>query len=342
MALHSLQNDSFYDALYCSEKNWEEEVGDDNFLQQESYDVNDGNKSCESIPILVEQDLSWEDEELSSLLGKQVENDLYKTMETNQSLAWARREAVDWILKVNAHYNFSALTGVLAVNYFDRFLFSFEFQREKPWMAQLAAVACLSLAAKVEEIQVPLLLDLQVEESRYVFDAKTIKRMEILVLSTLDWKMNPVTPISFFDYIARRLEFKDHLCWEFLRRCECILLSVISDSRFTHYRPSVMAPAVMLHVIDTVKPCLRAEYQDQILGILGIENDKVDECCKLVMEFASGIQSNKRKLGTIPGSPDRVIDVSFSSDNSNDSRAEASSVSSSPEPLSKKSRAVQS
>ncbi|XP_038704595.1 cyclin-D3-3-like isoform X2 [Tripterygium wilfordii] len=325
----------------ASDENWEEEVGDDNFLQQESYYSNDGEKS---IPVLLEQDLSWDDEELSSLFGKEVENDLYKIMETNPSLAWARCEAVDWILKVNAHYNFSALTGVLAVNYLDRFLFSFQLQREKPWMTQLAAVACLSLAAKVEEIQVPLLLDLQVEESRYLFEAKTIKRMEILVLSTLDWKMNPVTPISFLDYITRRLGFKDHLCWEFLRRCECTLFSFISDSRFIHYRPSVMAAAVMLHVIDSVKPCLRAEYQDQILSILGIDNDKVDECCKLVMELATksiGIQSNKRKLGSIPGSPDGVIDVSFSSDSCNDSWAVASSVSSSPEPLSKKSRPLQ-
>ncbi|XLR53872.1 hypothetical protein S83_004544, partial [Arachis hypogaea] len=43
----------------------------------------------------------------------------------------------------------------------DRFLLSFHFQREKPWMIQLASVTCISLAAKVEETQVPLLLDLQ-------------------------------------------------------------------------------------------------------------------------------------------------------------------------------------
>ncbi|EXC22606.1 hypothetical protein L484_003174 [Morus notabilis] len=109
------------------------------------------------------------------------------------------------------------------------FLLSFEFQREKPWMAHLAFVACLSLSAKVEETQVPLLLDFQVEENKFVFEAKTIKRMELLVLSTLEWKMNPVTPISFLDYIIRRLGLKDHLYWKFLKRCENIVLSLISD-----------------------------------------------------------------------------------------------------------------
>ncbi|KAM3202462.1 hypothetical protein P3L10_030086 [Capsicum annuum] len=40
-------------------------------------------------------------------------------------------------------------------------------------MSQLAAVACLSIAAKIEETQVPILLDLQVADTRFVFEAKT-------------------------------------------------------------------------------------------------------------------------------------------------------------------------
>ncbi|XLS47799.1 hypothetical protein HN51_022157 [Arachis hypogaea] len=93
----------------------------------------------------------------------------------------------------------------------DRFLLSFHFQREKPWMIQLASVTCISLAAKVEETQVPLLLDLQVEDAKYVFEAKTIQRMELLILSTLNWKMHYVTPLSFLDHIIRRLGLKTHL-----------------------------------------------------------------------------------------------------------------------------------
>lgn len=68
---------------------------------------------------------------------------------------------------------------------------------------------------------------MQVEDSRYLFEAKTIKKMELLVLSTLQWRMNPVTPFSFVDYITRRLGFKDHMCWEILWQCERTILSVI-------------------------------------------------------------------------------------------------------------------
>ncbi|KAI8017255.1 Cyclin-D3-1 [Camellia lanceoleosa] len=52
---------------------------------------------------------------------------------------------------------------------------------------QLVAVACLSLAAKVEETQVPFLLDFQVEESKFIIEAKTIQRMELHGLGC--WKV---------------------------------------------------------------------------------------------------------------------------------------------------------
>ena len=39
------------------------------------------------------------------------------------------------------------------------------FQEDKAWMKQLLSVACLSLAAKMEETYVPPSLDLQVRET---------------------------------------------------------------------------------------------------------------------------------------------------------------------------------
>ncbi|XP_047950815.1 cyclin-D3-1-like [Salvia hispanica] len=266
-----------------------------------------------------------DDDELASLLRKEQDHQpLVKIPAT------ARAEAVGWILKVVRYYSFSALTAVLAVNYFDRFQNSSESRVEKPWMAQLTAVACISLAAKVEETHVPLLLDLQVvEETDYVFESKTIQRMEILVLSTLDWKMNPVTPVSFLDCIARKLGLFSEICRHFLRRCHCLLLSLLSDCRFMSYPPSALATATMLYVISSVEPTIGVDYHDQLIGILGIDKDKVESCCKLIEEVATGdgylYSCNKRKL---PGSPKGVVDVYFSSDDS--------SAASSPEHLTKK------
>ena len=57
-----------------------------------------------------------------------------------------------------------------------------------------------------------------------MFEAKTIQRMELLVLSTLKWRMHPVTPISFFEHIVRRLGLKSRLHWEGSRKSDFRLL----------------------------------------------------------------------------------------------------------------------
>ncbi|KAK7352443.1 hypothetical protein VNO80_17865 [Phaseolus coccineus] len=359
---HDTNLKSLLDTLYCSEEHWEEHVGEDELDQTEDDYLSANNttnnyttsgstiiNSLHSPHVLLESDMFCDEQELASLLGKEQHNPLSTCLQTNPALECAHREGVEWMLRVNAHYSFSALTALLAVNYFDRFLSTLHFQDGKRWMTHLAAVACLSLAAKVEETQVPLLLDLQVEEGRYLFEAKTIKRMEILVLSTLGWKMNPPTPLSFLDYITRRLGLKGHLCWEFLRKCEGLLVSVLGDWRLMGYLPSELASATMMHVVKSVKPCLEGEYQRQLLGILGFDQEKVNECRK-VLELWSGYgkqgkQCTKRKFVSVPGSPNGVMEMSFSCDSSNESwavaaaaAAAAASVSSSPEPLSKKSR----
>jgi cyclin D3 len=339
------QSPSFLDALLCEEQNtFQEDDSDANVTDSETCVENPSTK-LQSLPIvLLENDLFWEHDELVSLIFKEKETHLFSVI-VDGSLEDSRLEAVNWVSKVCSHYGFSTLTTVLAVNYFDRFVTSLLFQKDKPWMTQLTAVACLSLAAKMEETHVPLLLDLQVEESRFVFEAKTIQRMELLVLSTLKWRMHPVTPISFFEHIVRRLGLKSRLHWEFMWRCERVLLHVIVDSRvMMSYLPSTLAAATMIHVIKEIEPFNSTEYIDQLMSLLKISEEQVNECYKLMLKLLvcnDGIYSlhQKRKRVSEPSSPGGVIDASFSCDSSNDSWTVASSVSLSLQPMFKRSRA---
>ncbi|KAL0384248.1 UNVERIFIED_CONTAM: Cyclin-D3-2 [Sesamum radiatum] len=353
MAVHQNSHKSLFDdVLYCEEEKWGD-VEDD---EEESggvvtFNHHDRNPSLFPL-LLLEQDLFWDDEELHSLFCKEKQttclkpNNAVKETSFSFSLSLSRKEAVDWILKINAHYGFSALTAILAVNYLDRFLSSLSFQKDKPWMMQLAAVTCLSLAAKVEETHVPLLLDLQVEGTKYVFEAKTIQRMEVLVLSALKWRMNPVTPLSFLDHIIRRLGLKSYVHWEFLRNCENLLLSVISDSRFTLYLPSVMATATMLHVIHQVEPTNAIHYENQLLAVLKISKGEVDDCYEVISDMLANSNPLKRKIWQVESSssrPDGIINKKFySSDSSNESSwGVGSCVCSSPHQAIFKKRRVQ-
>lgn len=75
----------------------------------------------------------------------------------------------------------------------------------KGWPLQLLAVACLSIAAKMEETNVPLLLDLQILEPRFLFKPSTVQRMEILVMARLKWRLHIITPFDFLHYFIEKL-----------------------------------------------------------------------------------------------------------------------------------------
>lgn len=152
----STNQSSLFDTLYCDEEESDTTLNSDC--------LNGENHSLCCSTLLLEQDLFWDDEELQSLFCKEKEICIkYNTIiEAGFSLSLARKEAVEWVLRTNSFFGFSAMTALLAVNYLDRFLSSLSLQKDKPWMIQLAAVTCLSLAAKVEETRVPLLVDLQV------------------------------------------------------------------------------------------------------------------------------------------------------------------------------------
>ncbi|XP_009138263.1 cyclin-D3-1 [Brassica rapa] len=326
------QSTSFLlDALYCEEEKWEDE--------EETEEVEENSSFSSSSPtsplVLLQQDLYWEDEDLVTLFSKEEEQRLSRLDEVY--LATDRKEAVGWILRVNARYGFSTLTAVLAITYLDKFICSYSLQRDKPWMLQLVSVACLSLAAKVEEVHIPLLLDFQVEETKYVFEAKTIQRMELLLLSTLQWKMHLVTPLSFLDHIIRRLGLKNNSHWDFLNRCHRLILSVISDSRFVGYLPSVVAAATMMRIIDQVETFDPLSHQTNLLGVLNITKEKVEACYNLILQLPldhMGLQietqsCRKRKSrdsSSSLSSPSCVIDSNpFNSDESSNDSWSASS-----------------
>lgn len=158
-----LQQNPIFDALYCEEERFDDadpKIQDLTQIHQTPF------------AFLLDHDFFWEEEELNNLLLKEKNEAplIFHEINSDSSLKTARNEAITWMLKVIHCYGFNASTAVLAVNYYDRFIASRCFQKEKPWMSQLAAVACLSIAAKVEETQVPILLDLQV---RWLIDLST-------------------------------------------------------------------------------------------------------------------------------------------------------------------------
>ncbi|KAK7367924.1 hypothetical protein VNO80_09944 [Phaseolus coccineus] len=207
--------------------------------------------------------------------------------------ASAREESVAWILKVQACYGFQPLTAYLSVNYMDRFLNSRTLPQTNGWPFQLLSVACLSLAAKMEEPLVPSLLDLQVEGAKYLFEPRTIRRMELLVLGVLDWRLRSVTPFSFLDFFACKLDSTGTFTGFLISRATQIILSNIQEASFLAYWPSCIAAAAILHAANEIPNWSLVRPEDAESWCEGLIKEKIIGCYQLMQELV--IDNNRRK-----------------------------------------------
>ncbi|KAJ0786416.1 putative cyclin domain-containing protein [Helianthus annuus] len=260
------------------------------------------------------------DARLTLLTSKEHEQnvglDLYlKRLKDQNLFLVARQQAVDWILKVNAQFNFGPLCAYLSVNYLDRFLAVYELPKDSPWMMQLLSVTCLSLAAKVEETEIPTILDLQVGESRFVFEAKTIQKMELIVLSTLKWRMQSVTPFSFIDSFIRKVnddgqsQSQTNLRSLILRSTQ-IILGLIQGIEFLEFQPSEIAAAVAICVVG-----VEVEKIQTLALFEHLNKESVQKCVEVV------VKSCTMSFGscTLPESPIGVLEAAILSNKNDDS-----------------------
>ncbi|OAY71828.1 Cyclin-D2-1 [Ananas comosus] len=177
--------------------------------------------------------------------------------------ATSRHDAVNWILKVCELYRFRPVTPCLAVSYLDRFLSS----RALPgggegWATELVSVASVWVAAKMEETQVPGLLELQTAEEgpRRVFDPRTVRRMELLLMSALAWRMRSPTPFDYLPHFAPR---RPPLPPLLLARASSLVLNAHRVVDFLGYRASEIAASAVL--------CAAREIGDSSPGCDGDE-----------------------------------------------------------------------
>ncbi|XP_072992017.1 cyclin-D3-1-like [Typha latifolia] len=222
-----------------------------------------------------------------------------------------RRDAIDWIWKVHSHCNFGPLSVYLSVNYLDRFLSAYELPQDKAWMTQLLSVACLSLAVKMEETECPLCPDLQVGEAKYVFEARTIERMELLVLSTLKWRMQAVTPLSFIDYFLTKYNDGKPPPSATLSRSVELILSTLKGIVFLQFRPSEIAAAAALSAVGEIRD---QEITKSLSRCIHVDKERVFRCYeviqKLTMVKRRGSEIATPLVASMPQSPIGVLDTS--------------------------------
>ncbi|KAH0450060.1 hypothetical protein IEQ34_020752 [Dendrobium chrysotoxum] len=234
----------------------------------------------------------------------------------------ARQDAINWILNVSEFYRFRPVTVYLSVNYLDRFLSVSVLPGQNGtkqcagnWPMQLLSVACLSVAAKMEETKVPLLLDLQILHPEFVFEPRTVCRMELLLMSALRWRMRAVTPFDFISTFAAAIVFADgsaSIPSSAFSRSADLILSTHRVIDFLGFRPSVIAAAAVLCAAS--EAVLSSATYDSSIFDDWVNKEMVSDCRQLMEEYLiDTCQTAPRDTAALPAveplSPVGILDA---------------------------------
>ncbi|KAJ4767418.1 Cyclin-D5-1 [Rhynchospora pubera] len=235
-------------------------------------------------------DLSESDDEYIGLLVSK-ESSFESTIQeesTEKQFVPTRTDAIVWILKTNKRLGFGFKTAYMAVVYLDRFFLHRIIDRGKAWAVRLLSIACLSLAAKMEENKAIALTDFQLED--YLFKCETIQRMELLVLATLQWRMIVITPFAYLSYFASK--FHEHGTNGLIERAIRFIFSSIRVISPVVNRPSVIACASILASSDEKLSRQSVELKLSSLPSLELlDNEHVYSCYSMMIQ-----EANKEKI----------------------------------------------
>nr|KJB79458.1 hypothetical protein B456_013G050900 [Gossypium raimondii] len=97
----------------------------------------------------------------------------------------------------------------------------------------------------MEEAEVPLLLDLQLFEPRFVFEPETVQRMELRVMAALNWRLRSVTPFDYLHLFLCKLPSLPDSFASLLSASSDLILSTTRVIDFLQFAPSAMAAAAV-------------------------------------------------------------------------------------------------
>ncbi|KAG6485794.1 cyclin-D5-3-like [Zingiber officinale] len=218
--------------------------------------------------------LETDDEYIGSLLRR--ESCFLHPKLDSSSMESARPDVVRWIMKMKAFFGLCSRTAYVALSYFDHFTHrTIDLTKGKRWKIQLLSVACLSLAVKMEERRGLSLTEFQTEN--YWFDGKVVQRMELLVLSTLEWRMSRVTPFSYLNHCSSKA-----MGWKAIE----LIFENIEAMNLVAYRASSIAAASILAAQDNERLTQKSlkSKMSSVPWMRSLNSDEVFSCYIMMIQ----------------------------------------------------------
>ncbi|RZC55320.1 hypothetical protein C5167_014176 [Papaver somniferum] len=131
--------------------------------------------------------------------------------------------------------------------------------------------------------------------------------MELLVLSTLNWRMVSVTPFSFIDYFL--IKINGHKPSRTLISASVqLILSSIRGTEFLNFKPSEIAAAIAIYVSSG--GTLAVDYASTISCF--IQHENLLKCINMIQEMQIGyefLQNESSTLSSVTQGPNGVLDA---------------------------------
>ncbi|KAB2047639.1 hypothetical protein ES319_A13G061500v1 [Gossypium barbadense] len=213
-----------------------------------------------------------------------LESDHMPTLKATDDVCF-REEAICLISQFSC--KFHPFISYLAVNYLDRFLSSKPMPQNKKWVLRLIAISCVSLAAKMNRTDFSL-ADFQ-GDGGFMFDARTIERMEYLILGALKWRMRSITPFSFISFFIPFLKLKDPALRQAIKaRAVEIIFKAQTVTKLLEFKPSIIAASALLFASHELFPLQFPCYHKAISSCLYVHKIGKEREEGSMMDMASG------------------------------------------------------
>ncbi|NXH89196.1 CCNE1 protein, partial [Edolisoma coerulescens] len=191
---------------------------------------------------------------------------------------------LDWLMEVCEIYKLHRETFYLALDFFDRFMATQE--DDAKTLLQLIGVTSLFIAAKIEEVYPPKLHQLACVTDGACTEDEIIS-MELIIMKALNWKLNPLTVVSWLN-IYLQVAYLNDLCEVmlpqypqqiFVQIMELLDLCVL-DIGCLEYTYRMLAASAFYHFSSS----------ELMQEVSGYEFCEIEQCVKWMVPFAMALR----------------------------------------------------
>jgi len=162
-----------------------------------------------------------------------------------------RQKMVTWFQQIVDHCGFDRESVLIATSYLDRFLMT---KSGVPALHnkntfQLVAMTCLYIAIKLFEPEVinPAIVSFLSEN---LYSEKQITEMEMVILSALQWRVQPPTALAFVRHFLALVDMDDTSRGIITKVTRIQIDHAITSHNFIDVNPSLIAAASILNTIE--------------------------------------------------------------------------------------------